>query len=511
MLNLNKRFIRIATTVVSFCCMVAFFLSRDPSDSQLLSLPVLGHRPKSAPADGYQFFTTTSFFPVNLDPTDRSLQELCDSFPRHMLNYVQPVLKMGYGEDRHKVDAQLETVSACFAPGDLLIFSDLDESLRGHAVVDILADLPAPYFNLVDNPEMQHYVWQRAMRANGTLNTKEASTKINGWVLDKYKFLPMIQRAWLTKANKPFYFFYETDTYVFWDNVFRFLQTFDPDVPLYMGSPSPGRADPRSKEEKATWFANGGPGFVLSRAAMKALLKRETNSAGQYIEPPLSEKWLSLLQMDCCGDSIIGYTLWNVIIPLQGYWPLFNPHPLHGIPFSDAYWCQPVLTLHKTTSKDMKDLWRWEFSSRQHGRPLLYTDLWAFDHVGQSKNREDWDNGDWDPLDIPEEVVIKTAHECEKYCQGEERCMQWSWRGKDENRCIPMASVRQGLERKPEELELPPPEKDENGELISPDAKPEKKFVDFTSGWMQTRIREWREQHQCKKAQWVGPSTTRVF
>ena len=100
---------------------------------------------------------------------------------------------------------------------------------------------------------------------------------------------------------------------------------------------------------------------------MKALLKREVGPSGQYIEPTLTEKWLSLLQMECCGDSVIGYTLWNVGVPLQGYWPLFNPHPLHGIPYSEAYWCQPVLTLHKTLTKDMTDLWKWEFSSRQHG------------------------------------------------------------------------------------------------------------------------------------------------
>jgi hypothetical protein len=210
MLNLNKRLIRIATTIAAFVFLVVFFISRSQADAQLLSIPVLRHKPQS-PADGYQFSTTSSFFPVNLNPTDKSYDELCASFPRHMLNYVQPILKMGYGEDRAKVDAQLETVSACLG-GDLLIFSDLDESVRGHNVIDILADLPAPYFNLTENPDMQHYVWQRAMRANGTLGDKEKAKKINGWILDKYKFLPMIQRAWLAKPNKPFYLFYETDT-----------------------------------------------------------------------------------------------------------------------------------------------------------------------------------------------------------------------------------------------------------------------------------------------------------
>jgi hypothetical protein len=35
------------------------------------------------------------------------------------------------------------------------------------------------------------------------------------------------------------------------------------------------------------------------------------------------------------------------------------------VPYSEAYWCQPVLTLHKTDPKDYEHLWRWEFSRRQ--------------------------------------------------------------------------------------------------------------------------------------------------
>lgn len=132
-----------------------------------------------------------------------------------------------------------------------------------------------------------------------------------------------------------------------------------------MGSPSPGRHDP--KKDIKTWFANGGPGFVLSRGAIRELLRRKAGPSGQYLEPSLTEKWLPLLKPECCGDSVVGWALWNVSVPLQGYWPMFNPHPLHGIPFSDLYWCQPVLTLHKTAPEDMVDLWKWEFGRRELG------------------------------------------------------------------------------------------------------------------------------------------------
>ncbi|KAJ3533386.1 hypothetical protein NM208_g8012 [Fusarium decemcellulare] len=241
-LMLNKRFSRMA--IVGLCSIV------------FLILVFWGRIHGSYGVSEYYSFSTTSYFrPVSIDPTDKSTEDLC---------------KTDLGE---RVDAQFDSVSACFGKDELLVYSDLDESVRGHDAVDVLADLPSIYYE--DNPDFQNYIWQKEMRVNGTLDVDRAATaRINGWRIDKFKFLPMIERAWRMKPNKDFYFFFETDTYVFWDNAFRFLQTFDPDVPLYMGSPSPGTHD--VKQDIKTWFANGGPGFVLSRGAVKALLVRKT-------------------------------------------------------------------------------------------------------------------------------------------------------------------------------------------------------------------------------------------
>lgn len=131
-----------------------------------------------------------------------------------------------------------------------------------------------------------------------------------------------------------------------------------------MGSPSPGRHD--NDRDIKTFFANGGPGYALSRAAVKALIHRDVAPHGQYSGPSVTEQWLPLLQGECCGDSVVGWTLWNSGVALQGYWPMFNPHGLHGIPFSNLYWCQPIMTLHKTSPKDMVDVWKWEFGQRKH-------------------------------------------------------------------------------------------------------------------------------------------------
>jgi len=132
-------------------------------------------------------------------------------FPKHLQSLVQPVLKMGYSEDREKVKAQLASVSACFGSDQLLVFSDHDEKIGKYNAVDILANLPEKYYDESYNPHIKDYLRQREMQDKGKLDT-ETAKGIDGWKIDKFKFLPMIERAWTLQPEKPFYFFYETDT-----------------------------------------------------------------------------------------------------------------------------------------------------------------------------------------------------------------------------------------------------------------------------------------------------------
>ncbi|KAG5913321.1 hypothetical protein E4U42_001278 [Claviceps africana] len=194
----------------------------------------------------------------------------------------------------------------------------------------------------------------------------------------------------------------------------------------------------------------------------------------------------------------MGWALWNADVQVQGYWPMFNPHPLHGIPFSDLYWCQPVLTLHKTLPRDMHALWRWEYAQRTPHRPMLYADVWRLRQPGQLSSLDNWDNGDWDRFDPPAGHLILGAAACELSCRGQARCVQWTWRGGDEKRCILMSSIRYGTARAPEYMG-----EGDAREPIPPDAPSDRtgrKWVDYTSGWIQDRIAGWMEQRRCEQA-----------
>lgn len=207
---LYKRLIRIAIVTLSFIFTVYLVLtSRDGGVDAVL--PLLGYR---VTLEFYHFPTTSGFQPVSVDPVGKTKEELCATFPKHLINYVQPVLKIGHSEDRAKIEAQLDSVLACFGKDDLLIMSDLDDAIREYKIVDALADLPQSYYNLKKNGDFKNYMWQKEMKANGTFDGEDPAVAklIDGWTIDKYKFLPMVERAWMTKPDKPFYFFLEADT-----------------------------------------------------------------------------------------------------------------------------------------------------------------------------------------------------------------------------------------------------------------------------------------------------------
>ncbi|KAH7363456.1 hypothetical protein B0T11DRAFT_257212 [Plectosphaerella cucumerina] len=490
---LYRRQIQRAIPVVAALGALALFIlvlrllfgGNEPPPLPIWPLPPADDGP--ARSEYYTWSTTSAFNPVNQDTEGRSVADLCASFPHAKLETIQPVLKLGHYDIGTKaLDAQLNTVSACL--DNLLIFSDLDDPVPGgRKAIDVLADLPASY---LANADFGNYTYMKELRRTGALDVdKDATASINGWILDKYKFLPMIERAWDLAPGKAWYVFFETDTYIFWDNMLRFLENFDPDTPQYMGSPSPGRVVPET--EHRTWFANGGPGFVLSRAAVQKMLVRKTGVDGDYLEPPMSHRWADILSHDCCGDSVLGWVLHHAGVPFKGFWPLFNPHSLHTVPFSTSYWCQPMLTLHKTRPDDMLELWRWEHRRRQLSKPLIYMDLYDVRHPGKPSIRNDWDNSDFvNTLIKKGPETAASFDECGTACEKNPKCFQWTFHS---GKCRLVDSMQLGAARAMTEAT----EEDPGGS--------------YASGWLTERIDDWREAHTCKEVQWVRPSIERIY
>lgn len=292
--------------------------------------------------DYWDFDTVTSF----QNSTHEASDDLCHDFPTDVLQRVQITLKVGATESESRINASMNGVTACI--DNLLVVADRATELHGHRVHDVLADLAPVAARLkVLDFQLYHDLQKDASKVGGDV----------GWKLDRFKFLPMVEQAKKKNPTADWFVFLETDTYFVWDNVFRLLDQFDPSVPLYFGSPSPGFG---LEDGGRVWFAYGGSGFIISRGAMEKLTERRTGRYGEYIDPSLSEKYMEVVNRDCCGDSVLGFALYEAGVKLSGLWPMFNAHSLQGIPFDHVHWCQPVISLHKSLLSDMVGLAEWE-------------------------------------------------------------------------------------------------------------------------------------------------------
>ncbi|KAJ5452140.1 hypothetical protein N7445_000323 [Penicillium cf. griseofulvum] len=406
------------------------------------------------------------------DDTGRSQNGTCDTFPSDLLSHIQITLKTSATEDPNRVDTHMASVTRCIS--NLLVVSDKETEIHGHHVHDILADLPLSARNHI--PEFNGYdALQR-----GENNIDGAA----GWKLDRFKFLPMVERAKKVNPGAEWYVFLETDTYMVWDNLFRMLEQFNPSFPLYMGSPSPGRG---VGDGKTNWFAYGGAGFVLSRSAVDTLVAREIDKYGQFVGPSVSEEYMQVTKEDCCGDSVLGFALYEKGIELSGMWPMFNPHPLNSIPFGDDHhWCQPAISMHKSQLSDMTGLADWE-DGRDRTNPLLYADLVEYLRLGELPERKGWDNGAWggiieQPDTLPQHESLEA---CRQACHDKDWCMSYTY--DTVGACVFVRSLKLGAASKPEIADQ------------------------FTAGWDNEKIQNWQANNKCEKPVWMKPSLTRIF
>lgn len=478
------------------------------------------HVPKEDGPNRPKFFrwdTVSHFRPVSSAfHNETTTKDLCASFPQRLVNeLVQPVLRTGYFDIPARIQTQFASISACV--DDLLIFSDVDDTIAGHPVYDVLADLPASY--RMGNPEFANYTRMHELYDRGTLRKGDARAyRLDGWVMDKFKFLPMVERAWAMRPHKPWYFFYESDTYVVWDNLFRFLENLDANTPFYIGSPAPGGL----KNNEKSQFAYGGSGFILSQAAMLKLLHRQVGRDGDYIEVPLSQRWEDRVRHDCCGDAVLGWALLHVGIRVSGFWPMINPYPLDRIPYSSGHWCQPVLTLHKTDPEEMVKLWRWEQSRRERSvgstlcsepsrgwslltgcfqTPLLFRHLFERTRAewkSLDRERANWDNGGRGEY---QRTQAGSSLECRKSCQLDAQCFQYKL---DRGTCVLREAFDLGSATIAEDVEGTVGSSGESRGSPSLQTK-------VVSGWNMDHIDAWAREHTCDEVQWVRPSVARMY
>lgn len=332
----------------------------------------------------------------------------CVNFPSHLLSTTQVVLKTGVAEAA-KTRALLDTVALCIL--NILIVSDAEEVIQGHDVVDVLADLPASYAD--DNPDWAAYLHQKEALATG----KPISKSRDGWYLDRFKFLPMIEKAYERAPDAHWFIFIESDIYFFWDTAFRLLGLLDHNEYHYLGLPVPASA--------GLLFVYGGGGIVLSGRLVRDLLQGGTLK--------ISEKYEQLVKDDCCGDAVLTYVLWREMgIRMEALAPTFSGEDPAWLKVRKDNWCTPLLGLHRISPDKARDLWEWERCRPLTEQPITYSSFLDFmlPADGSAGPLMNWDVGAGDLL--PETSPgHRSAHACESACRYNDTCLQYRYSTKD--------------------------------------------------------------------------------
>ncbi|KAJ8128450.1 hypothetical protein O1611_g5186 [Lasiodiplodia mahajangana] len=273
----------------------------------------------------------------------------------HLLNDVLVIVRTGATEVLEKLPVHFSTVLTCVP--DYIIYSDLEEDVDGHHIVDVLDRVNHDV--RMNVPEFWLY---NRLRASGrerleyqTLFGSGPSGALDnpGWKLDKWKFLPMVSRALEHRPDAKWFVFIEPDTYMIWQNMLRYLSQFDASKPYYLG---------KYMYIGKVLFGHGGSGFMVSNPAMKMVSKHWAENQDWFDEYTAKE-W--------AGDMILGKAMENIGVHLVSASPHVQIDSLSTVEWTankqdKPPWCYAPVTFHHMTEPDIRTLWKFEDDWLRH-------------------------------------------------------------------------------------------------------------------------------------------------
>ncbi|KAL4892258.1 hypothetical protein BDV59DRAFT_202769 [Aspergillus ambiguus] len=377
------------------------------------------------------------------------------------LNDVHVVLKTGVTEAVEKLLVHLDTTLRCVP--HFTIFSDYEEDIAGLHIHDVLKGVDQNILNTHPDFELYTRVRDSGRRALSTWSipndpsTPSGKPNNPGWILDKWKFLPMMHETLKVRDDARWYVFMEADTYISWPNLLAWLARLNASEPQYLGN---------QMMIGDVIFAHGGSGFVLSNPALKQVAGHHSTRV---------KEWDELTDHHWAGDCVLGKALQDVGIDLLWSWPMVQGSTPWAVdyltsPLGVSPWCYPAVTYHHMSPEAIWEIWAFEQNwYRVNGDSVaLHSDVFqALIQPRFDESEHDWDN---ESLDIVEGVG--SAADCEAQCAMDAECLQFSY---EPGMCRTSTTTRRGS-RKP----------------------------GVVSGWMTERISQVVVQlGTCKKAEWV--------
>ncbi|KAK7530739.1 uncharacterized protein J3D65DRAFT_639395 [Phyllosticta citribraziliensis] len=276
-----------------------------------------------------------------LESTDRDVECHSGTAARGAGKDVLVIMKTGATEARKKVPVHFDTTFRCIP--NYVIYSDLEESINNVAIHDALANFSEPI--KATNQDFHFYYKQRKYRAEGqNVSDLVATTagRDRAWNLDKWKFLPLLEKALAHSPQAKWFVFIEADTYLVWSNLLRWLEQFDPEKPLYIGGQN-WMGD--------TKFAHGGTGYIVSRKALRMAVDEYTKSR---------ERWDEQTASEAAGDCLLAKLFNSVGIGLTETWPITQGETPFSLDYTSRHLCYPVVTYHHMPPDWVRAMWKFE-------------------------------------------------------------------------------------------------------------------------------------------------------
>lgn len=347
---------------------------------------------------------------------------------------VLVILRTGATESLEKVPVHFRTTLRCVP--HFVIFSDMDEVIEGHEVHDVLGSVSEGLKKEHDDFRLYHHLQEHGRRnlphqeiitsMSGSAKGDYLQTDKDGWKLDKWKFLPMIDQALQHKPDAKWYVFIEADTFLGWNNLLEYLGNFDDTKPYYIG---------KHLYINDVEFGYGGAGFVLSNPALHTVSSQRSTHIAEY-EDFTKTHWV--------GDCALGKVLEDVKIPLHRAFPHFqgdSPATLDPAvtKIDRDLWCYPTITYHHVSPAEIEELWAFEQDwYKRHDillrhrdvfmemvRPKIGASLASWDNMADEKEYNAHDHS-LSPNTF-ERNAWKSFEHCRALCDDQDDCIQFSF------------------------------------------------------------------------------------
>jgi hypothetical protein len=352
----------------------------------------------------------------------------------NLANDVLVVLRTGATESREKVPVHFRTTLQCTP--HFIVVSDYDETLEGVQLQNVLGGITEATKRTHPDFKLYHHLQEHGREGlphrkattslSGSFTGDYLQTDNDGWKLDKWKFLPMIDHAYKHKPEAKWFVFIEADTYLNWSNLLEYLGKFDTSKPYYIG---------KHLYIDGVQFGYGGAGLILSNSAMRKVIERRSKHITEY-EDFTKSHWV--------GDCALGKVLVDVDVSLHRAFPHLqgdSPATLDpGVTKIDRdLWCYAMITYHRVSPAEIEELWQFEQEwYKRHNIVLRHRDIFMeFVRPKISSSVTAWDNisggefyNAYDQVTSENEFernAWKSFEHCRVLCDDRKDCIQFSF------------------------------------------------------------------------------------